>query len=333
MTRFAILDQSATSQGTSHQATLQQTVEMAQHAERLGYARYWLAEHHNSPANVGTAPEILCATISAKTDHIRVGSAGVLLQHYSPLKVAEVFRVLSALAPGRIDLGIGRSPGGNPATVEALNRGARVKEHADAFRELLGWIGHSDDDPGQGGVNAFPFGVDGPEPWGLGSSLSGAMLAAELGTPFCFNYSHGTNFHLAKSALEAYRENFRPSTRCPRPVTSLSIWVLAAETAQEADYLFAPRAYWRVQLDRGKRGAMVPPDVALSERFTPQEQARVDEMRGYSIIGAADDVADRLRNIVTQFDVNEIVLATWTYEAKDRLHSYDLLAQRLISAS
>lgn len=327
MTRFSVLDQSATSAGRSDDATLRNTIALAQHCERLGYHRFWLAEHHNSPANVGTAPEVLCAAIASVTQRIRVGSAGVLLTHYAPLKVAEVFRVLSAIAPGRIDLGVGRSPGGSAETVAALNQGRPDVAHERKVAELLRWIEHDCAAPEPDSVRAYPCPETGPEPWMLGSSLRGAMLAARHGLPFCFNFSHGTNYGLARQALEAYRANYRPSREFPEPITSLSIWTLAAESAERAERLFAPRAYWRVMLDRGIRGPMVSPEIAMAERYTPAERARIDEMRHYSVVGSVAHVSDRLRAITREYAVDEIVLATWTFNAHDQWSSYQLLAE------
>ncbi|HRN83363.1 MAG TPA: LLM class flavin-dependent oxidoreductase [Hyphomicrobium sp.] len=329
MTRFSVLDQSATSAGRSDDATLRNTIALAQHCERLGYHRFWLAEHHNSPANVGTAPEVLCAAIASVTHRIRVGSAGVLLTHYAPLKVAEVFRVLSAIAPGRIDLGVGRSPGGNAETVAALNRGAPDVAHEEKVAELLRWLEHDGAAPEPESVRAYPRPVAGPEPWMLGSSLRGATLAARHGLPFCFNFSHGTNYGLARQSLDAYRADYRPSREFPKPITSLSIWTLAAESTDEAERLFAPRAYWRVMLDRGIRWPMISPELAMAERYTPAEQARIEEMRHYSVVGSVGDVSARLRTIAQAYAVDEIVLATWTFDARDQWASYRLLADAL----
>lgn len=325
MTRYAILDQSAASMGRSHHDTLHDTIALAQHCERLGYHRFWLAEHHNSPANVGTAPEIMCAAIASVTRTIRVGSAGVLLSHYAPLKVAEQFRVLSALAPGRIDLGIGRSPGGSPATQAHLNRGVPPREHAEQVRELLHWL--SEDAGAESiGVLAYPRGVTPAMPWMLGSSTNGAALAARFGLPFCFNYSHGSNFRLVGQSIAAYRAQFKPSAFCAAPLVSLSIWVLAAETEEEAEFLLEPRLYWRVMLDRGVRVPMVPPTMALTESYSLAEQARLAELRQYSIVGAATDVAARIDDVRHTYDADEIVLATWTHDPADRLRSCQLLA-------
>jgi luciferase family oxidoreductase group 1 len=330
MTRYSVLDQSATSTGRSHAQTLRDTLDLAAHCERLGFYRFWVAEHHNSPANVGSAPEVLCAAIAALTRTIRVGSAGVLLSHYAPLKVAEAFRVLSAIAPGRIDLGIGRSPGGEVATVKALNRDVIPSEHEDAVRELLQWLGHDGMGTATAAVSAFPTEVDGPQPWMLGSSLRGARLAASFGLPFCFNFSHGQNYGLAADALSAYRSGYRPSREFPQPIASGSIFTIAAETAEEAEHLFAPRIYWRAMLDRGQRGPMVAPEVAATLSLTSAEHARIEAMRAYSLVGAVDDIAARLEFMAEANGLDEIVLATWTFDPQDRAKSLALLAEALL---
>jgi luciferase family oxidoreductase group 1 len=329
MIRLSVLEQSATSAGRSHQDTIQNTITLAKHCERLGYHRFWLAEHHNSPTNIGSAPEILCAAVAAVTSRIRVGSAGVLLTHYAPLKVAESFRVLSAIAPGRIDLGIGRSPGGSAAIIAALNRGVPEREHDESVAELLQWLEYDGALPAHADVLAYPRDVTGPEPWMLGSSLRGAKLAARLGLPFCFNFSHGTNYGLSREAVDTYRSEFRPSREFPCPLAALSIWTLAAETSEEADRLFAPRAYWRVMLSRGIRTPIASPEAAQELQCTDEELASVDEMRRYSLVGAASDVASRLRTIAADHQVDEIVLPTWTFDAADQLKSYELLAGAL----
>ena len=335
MLRVSVLDQSATAAGKSHQATLQSTIALAKHCERLGYNRYWLAEHHNSPANVGTAPEILVASIASVTSRIRVGSAGVLLAHYAPFKVAESFRVLSAIAPGRIDLGIGRNPGGNPATIAALSRGAPEREHGEAVEELLHWLADDEtdaataqDESGEN-VRAYPRLVNGPVPWLLGTSLRSAKHAAHLGVPFCFNFSHSTNYSLSRDALDHYRAEFRPSRKFPEPVAALSVWTLAAESEEEAERLFAPRGHWCVMLNKGIRGPMIAPELAQAQSYSVSDQARIDQMREYSVVGSVSQVADRLRSICADHKIDEIVVATWTYDAADQFRSYELLADAL----
>jgi luciferase family oxidoreductase group 1 len=220
MVRLSVLDQSTIVSGRSPDASIRESIALAQHCEALGYDRYWCAEHHNSDSQAGTAPEILIAAIAATTRRIRVGSAGVMLPHYSALKVAEQFRVLDAIAPGRIDLGLGRAPGSDGMTAYALN--PRAETAADQFpadvRDLLAWLN------GQKLVEGHPFreiraqpaGPTVPEVWILGSSDYGAQVAAYFGLPFCFAHfiSDGRG---AGQALSVYREGYRPSARHPAP--------------------------------------------------------------------------------------------------------------------
>jgi luciferase family oxidoreductase group 1 len=244
MIRLSVLDQSTIVTGRSPETSIRESIALAQHCEALGYARYWCAEHHNSDSQAGTAPEILIAAIAATTQRIRVGSAGVMLPHYAALKVAEQFRVLEAIAPGRIDLGLGRAPGSDGLTAYALNPGAETA--ADQFpanvRDLLAWLegrklleGHPFRD-----VRAQPAGPTAPEVWILGSSDYGAQVAAYFGRPFCYAHfiSDGRG---VEQALAIYRGSYRPSARHPGPHAAICVWAMAAETQEEAAYLFRSR--------------------------------------------------------------------------------------------
>ena len=233
MVRLSVLDQSTIVSGRSPDASIRESIALAQHCEALGYDRYWCAEHHNSDSQAGTAPEILIAAIAATTQRIRVGSAGVMLPHYSALKVAEQFRVLDAIAPGRIDLGLGRAPGSDGRTAYALN--PRAETAADQFpadvRDLLAWLagqklmeGHPFRD-----IRAQPGGPTMPEVWILGSSDYGAQVAAYFGLPFCFAHFI-TDGRGVDQALAIYREGYRPSARHPGPHAALCVWAMAAET-------------------------------------------------------------------------------------------------------
>jgi len=332
MIALSFLDQSPAIEGVGHAETIRDTVRFASLCEGLGFRRYWLAEHHNSPANIGSAPEILAAAIAMTTKAIRVGSAGVLLSHYAPLKVAEQFRVLEALAPGRIDLGLGRSPGGSLEAAAALRKGDPVDFGAMDFdgsvRELLGWL---EDRPpaGRDAVRAFPATPGQPEPWILSSSPRGAALAAALGLPYCFNISHDRNHPLAREAAQVYREHFRPTDRFPRPVLALAVWALAADSAEEARHLYGPRAHWRIQLDRGERSGMLSPEEAAAIRYSPAERERIDRTLDYSFVGSGDDVGARLGALAADYHADEIVLTCWTHDPADRLRSCGLIAARL----
>ena len=218
--RLSVLDQSTVVTGRSPDSSIRESLELARHCEALGYHRYWCAEHHNSASQAGTAPEVLMAAIAATTRRIRVGSAGVMLPHYSSLKVAEVFRVLEAIAPGRIDMGLGRAPGSDGRTAFALN--PLADSAADHFpsqvRDLLHWVRGEELVEGHPfrGVMAQPAGPTAPEPWILGSSDYGAQVAAYFGLPFCFA-AFITDGRGVPEALATYRGNFRPSAAWPEP--------------------------------------------------------------------------------------------------------------------
>lgn len=302
---------------------------LAQLCEKLGYARFWVSEHHSHPTILGTAPEILIAAIAAKTDHIRIGSAGVMLPHYSPLKVAEQFRVLDALAPGRIDLGLGRAPGSDGRTAFALNPMAR--ERADHFpadvRDLMAWVYGEPlvDNHPFGMVQAFPQSDTVPEVWILGSSDFGAQLAAHFGLPYCFAWFF-TDGRGGQRAIDLYFENYQPSERFPEPLAGLCVWALAAETEEEAQHHYTSRAVWQLARDRGVFLPMDTPEAAAAQPLSPQEEARIEQLRKDSFVGKPEDVAGRVRDLAAQVGVQEMAIVTWTHDEDVRRKSYELLA-------
>src|SRR5881394_919719 len=231
--KLSVLDQSVSIAGRGEDAAIRDTLELAVHCETLGYQRFWLSEHHSLATIVGSAPEILMAAIAARTRSIRIGSAGVMLPHYSALKVAEQFRVLEALAPGRIDLGVGRAPGGDMRTAQALNPNAYMAaEHfPQQVRDLQAWTSL----PQHRGIAAHPLGPHAPEVWILGSSDYGAQLAAAFGLPYAYAYFF-TDGQGAEEAIALYRSLYRPSDRHPTPQATLCVWALAADTADEAQH-------------------------------------------------------------------------------------------------
>lgn len=326
--RLSVLDQSTASKGKSQDIAIRETLELARHCDALGYHRYWVSEHHNSGNIVGTAPEILMAAIAATTPRIRIGSAGVMLPHYSALKVAEQFRVLEAIAPGRIDLGVGRAPGSDQLTSYALN--ANPQNVHDQFprqvQELEHWVsgkplpeGH----PFQK-IAAQPTGPTAPEMWILGSSDYGAQLAAYLGLPYAFAYFFSDGFGV-EQALELYRKNYRPSEKNPQPLCTICVWALAADTEEEALYQFKSRQ--RAMIDRklGIRQPVMAPEEA-GRPYTPAELAMAEKLHRKSIVGSAEQVTARLKDLATSLDLDELVIVTWTYDAAPRHRSYELLA-------
>ena len=227
-------------------------------ARRLGYERFWVSEHHNHPTIVGTAPEIVMAAIAATTDRIRIGSAGIMLPHYAPFKVAEVFRVLDALAPGRIDMGLGRAPGSDGRTAFALNPAANERpEHFPVRRARPDGLG-AERAAGRTAIpspslKAFPQGATSPEVWILGSSDYGAQVAALFGLPYCYAwfFCDGAG---GERAIDLYKRTYRPSARHPTPHSALCVWALAASTMEEAQYHFTSRALSRINRDKGVLG-------------------------------------------------------------------------------
>src|SRR6478672_437001 len=237
--RISVLDQSTAAKGRGQDDAIRETLAYARRCEVLGYHRYWVSEHHNSDSIVGTAPEILMAAIAATTSRIRVGSAGVMLPHYSALKVAEQFRVLEAIAPGRIDLGVGRAPGSDRLTAHALNPYANAaEEFPRQVHDLAAWVSGSPLDEGHpyAAIKAHPLGPTTPELWILGSSDYGARLAAHFGLPYAFAYffSDGRG---VEQALDLYRRNYRPSPRYPEPQATICVWAMSADTEAEARHL------------------------------------------------------------------------------------------------
>jgi luciferase family oxidoreductase group 1 len=327
--KLSVLDQSTASEGRTQDSAIRETIELARHCDALGYHRFWVSEHHNSGTIAGTAPEILMAAVAATTRRIRVGSAGIMLPHYSALKVAEQFRVLEAIAPSRIDLGIGRAPGSDQLTALALN--PHPENVLDQFprqvQELQHWVSGTPLPEGHpfGRVIAQPTGPTVPELWILGSSDYGAQLAAYFGLPYAFAYffSEGTG---VEQALELYRKNYRPSEKNPDPVATICVWALAADTEEEALKQFKTRERAIVDRRQGIRLPLFPPEKA-ERPYSPAELATAEKLRRKAIVGSADQVAARLRDLAKILDLEELVVVTWTYDAAPRRRSYELLAE------
>ena len=327
--RLSVLDQSTAAQGRSQDSAIRETLELARHCDALGYHRYWVSEHHNSDSIVGTAPEVLMAAIAATTARIRVGSAGVMLPHYAALKVAEQFRVLEAIAPGRIDLGVGRAPGSDRLTAHALNPHANAAdEFPQQVLDLQAWVSGTplpERHPLRA-IKAHPLGPTRPELWILGSSDYGAQLAAHFGLPYAFAYffSEGRG---VEEALALYRQNYRPSARHPRPQATICVWALAADTEAEARRLLMTREFWRVGFERGLRQALITPEEAAAYPYTAAEQATIEALRRKALVGTAGQVATRLAELGHRLQLDELVVVTWTYDSQPRHRSYELLAQ------
>ncbi len=332
MLKLSVLDQSTASLGLPEDQAVRDTIALAQLCEDLGYHRFWVSEHHNHPTIVGTAPEIVMAAIAQATARIRIGSAGVMLPHYAPLKVAEQFRVLDAIAPGRIDLGLGRAPGSDGKTAFALNPNAN--EDAEHFptnvRDLMAWVSGqplADGHPFQG-LTAHPVSDTAPEMWMLGTSDYGAQVAAHFGLPYAFAHFI-TEGRGVERALEIYRAKYQPSERHPEPQATVCVWALAAETEAEAERLFSSRAHWKIARERGDLRAIENPDTIADFAYSDAERPRFEALRDMAIIGDGRLVADELNTLAAGYGIDEIVVLTWTYHQADRRRSYELLADAL----
>ena len=326
--KLSILDQSVATAGRGHDETIRNTLALAQQAEAWGYHRFWVSEHHSHPSIVGSAPEVLMAAIAARTQRIRIGSAGVMLPHYAPYKVAEQFRVLDALAPGRIDLGVGRAPGSDGRTAQVLNPDRYASERfPQQVMELQAWVQGRDlpsGHPGHG-IHAYPAADTAPAVWMLGSSDYGAQLAAHLGLPYAFAWFI-TDGQGADEAMAIYRESFKPSATLARPHATVCVWALAADTDEEAWHQFESRARWRMDRNVGRLGPLLPPSEA-ARTYGPAEQLALDRLKDNAIVGSASTVASRLRQLAKRLAVDEMVLITWTHDPQAQQRSYELLAR------
>jgi luciferase family oxidoreductase group 1 len=326
--RLSVLDQSPIRSGGTPAEAIAETVELARLAERLGYHRYWVAEHHSSGGLAGTAPEILVARLGAATTAMRIGSGGVMLSHYSALKVAETFRVLEALYPGRIDLGIGRAPGGDALTTRALQHGPGalgLEYFPRQIADLLGFL--TDAVPPNhpfAQVRAQPRGAGAPALWLLGSSDESAAYAAHFGCAFSF--AHFITDRGGPEVMAAYRHHFRPSPWLSAPLGSIGVSVLCAESEAEARRLALSRELWRLQLERGGLGPI--PSIAEAEAYpySQQERLRLAVMRRRQVVGAPEAVKEQILALSAAYGVSEVVAVTICHDPAARRRSYDLLA-------
>jgi luciferase family oxidoreductase group 1 len=328
--KLSVLDQSVSLAGAGEDAAIRDTLELAVHCEALGYQRFWCSEHHNLPTIVGSAPELLLAAIAARTTRIRLGSAGVMLPHYSALKVAEQFRVLDALAPGRIDLGVGRAPGGDMRTARALNPNAyaAAENFPQQVQALQAWISGR----AHQGIAAHPRPPENageeraPQLWMLGSSDYGAQLAAHLGLPYAFAYFF-MDGQGVEQALDLYRSLYRPSARHPKPQATVCVWALAADSEEEARHHALSRERWRLDRARGVFGALQSPDEVARRGFDDIELQQLAPMRDKAFVGTANTVGRRLRALAEELQLDELVINTWAFEPAVRRRSYALLAR------
>jgi luciferase family oxidoreductase group 1 len=331
---LSVLDQSPIRKDGTAADAVAETIALARACDRLGFHRYWLAEHHNSNSFAGSCPEILIGRIAQETTRLRVGSGGVMLTHYSPLKIAEQFRMLDILNPGRIDLGLGRAPGSDQLTARALQSGPQAWS-IDAFpsqvmllRQFLEDSAEREplpEDHPYRGIHAMPRApTPGPELWMLGSGIHGAVYAAELGLPFSHAYFISTEG--SEDAVKEYRERFKPSPACPAPRVSLGIAALVGETDEEARRLAMSRNLWVVRLLSGRPIPFPSPEEAIAQPLTSQEEKLLATVAKRSIVGTKEQVRARLLELAEVHFAEELVVVTITYDFASRLRSYELLA-------
>jgi len=325
MIPYSLLDLAPVCEGSDITRAFANMRDLAQHAERCGYQRYWLAEHHNMPGIASAATAVLIGNVAGATTRIRVGAGGVMLPNHSPLQVAEQFGTLASLYPDRIDLGLGRAPGTDQPTARALRR---YFDSAEQFpqdvNELLHYFEPAQ--PGQA-VRAVPgAGVDVPV-WLLGSSLFSAQLAAALGLPFAFASHFAPD--AMDQALMIYHRNFRPSARLANPHAMLALNVVAAETDEEARYLFTTQQQAFVNLRRGKPGLVPPPIDDIEAFWQPHEKLGVAQALACSVIGSADTVRDGIRAFIERHRPDEVMLTANIFDHAKRLRSFELAARAL----
>ncbi|MGO4389310.1 LLM class flavin-dependent oxidoreductase [Microvirga sp. 2YAF29] len=319
---LSILDLAHVPEGSTPSDALRNSLDLAQHAERWGYNRFWLAEHHNMVGIASAATSIAIAHVAGGTKTIRVGAGGIMLPNHSPLVIAEQFGTLDALFPGRIDLGVGRAPGTDQRTLRALRRDPMS---ADTFPqdvlELQALLGPLQPDQA---IQAVP-GTDSNVPiWILGSSLFGAQLAGMLGLPYAFASHFAPNALL--SALQAYRQRFEPSAQLDKPYAMVGVNVIAADTDEEARRLFTSSQQAFINMFRGTRGKLQPPIDDIETYWTPAEKAQAMSMLACSFVGSAQTVREGLEGFIEQTGADELIVASAVYDHSARLRSYEILA-------
>ena len=329
MLKLSVLDQSPVPSGATSAEALQATLDLAEVADRAGYHRYWLAEHHSFRALAGTAPEILISQVAARTSRIRVGSGGVMLPHYSALKVAESFRMLQALHGDRIDLGIGRAPGSDQLTAAALRSGggpASVDQFPEQVADLLGFLhGSLPADHPFARVRVMPEAQGAPPVWLLGSGGDSAAYAAYFGLRY--SYAHFINPYGGPQHIGAYKERFQAGLHGSAPEASMCVSTICADSDAEAQRLASSLRLWRLRLERGDPGPIPSVEEAGSYPYTPAEDARIMELATRFTVGAPEHVVDRLTGLAEAHGVREVLVVTICHDPRARIRSYELIAE------
>jgi len=323
---FSVLDLASITEEGSPSASFRNTLDLARHAEKWGYKRFWLAEHHGMPGIASSATSVLIGHVAGGTSTIRVGSGGIMLPNHAPLVISEQFGTLESLYPDRIDLGLGRAPGSDQAVSRVLRRG--LEAGGEDFPELLAELRayfQPDGAPANGIVRAIPGeGLNVPI-WLLGSSGFSAQLAAQLGLPFAFA-SHFAPDYLMP-ALELYRSNFRPSATLDKPYAMVGVGVTAADTEREAKRLATSQQQAFLNMIRGRFSRLPPPVDSMDGLWSPYEEAALNRQFGFAVIGDKEQVKARLRGIIESTGADELIIASQIYDHGARLRSYELIAE------
>jgi len=323
---FSVLDLAPIPQGASPREAFHHSLALAQQSEKLGYHRYWLAEHHNMTGIASAATSVLIGYLAANTQTLRLGSGGVMLPNHSPLVIAEQFGTLESLYPGRIDLGLGRAPGSDQRTMMALRRhmGGHVDNFPADVAEMIGWFdaAESDDAPP---VQPVPgLGLKIPV-WLLGSSLYSAQLAAKLGLPFAFA-SHFAP-EMLMQALQLYRQNFKPSARLDRPYAMVCINIVAADSDRDARFLFTSMQQQFINLRRGQPGPLPPPVENIDSLWSASEQYGVQQALSMSVVGDKERIRQGLITLLRETQADELMVNGQIYDHQARLNSFELAMQ------
>ncbi|EQA34794.1 luciferase family oxidoreductase, group 1 [Leptospira inadai serovar Lyme str. 10] len=328
MLKLSVLDQSPIRKGGTAKQAIRETIELIRFVDRLGYHRFWVSEHHNILGLAGSSPEVLIAHLAGETNRIRVGSGGVMLPNHSSLKVAENFRMLETLFPGRIDLGVGRAPGGDRLTAAILNPGNSFIQN-DFVQQLIDLKHFLTDtiepDSIQAKVRAIPIAETVPELWILTSSGESGLLAAHFG--MALSFAHFINPNGGRQAMHAYREKFQQSEALKNPKGSVGIFVLCSDTEEKANELRAVMDRQLLNIEKGISEGIVSYDEIKSQRYADAEEYRIAYNRGRMVTGTPDQVKVKLLQLAKEYQVDEIVVTTITHDFGDRLRSYQLLAE------
>lgn len=326
--KLSILDQSPVPIGSISREALQFTVTLAQEAEKLGYTRFWVSEHHDTRALAGSTPEILVAHIASKTKTIRVGTGGIMLPHYSAYKVSEVARMLEALYPNRIDLGLGRAPGGMPRATMALQEGRRERvNYEQQIDDLIAYITDTvPKDHRFPGLKATPLIDTVPEVWLLGSTYGSAAIAAQKGTAFSF--AHFINGDGGEDSMRLYKERFQPSILCDKPQTSVAVFVFCAETDEEADLIASSLDLSLLFAATGQRSPGLPSiEQAQAYEYNSYERKFIQENRKRMIVGSPQTVKKQIEALAAAYDTDEVIVVTNAHRYEHRMQSFRLLAE------